>query len=99
MEKYIDREKLLAEFDGPGGRTVYGKFVPAIVSRINLQPAADVAPVVHGVWLESISLEPEFGGGFMPRRTYFCSECGLREKRKWPYCHCGAKMDGGMEDV
>lgn len=99
MGEYIDREKLLAEFEGPGGWTVYGKFVPAIVSRINLQPAADVAPVVHGVWLESISLEPEFGGGFMPRRTYFCSECGLREKRKWSYCHCGAKMDGGMEDV
>lgn len=62
-------------------------------------PDADVAPVVHGTWLESISMEPAFGGGFIPRRTYFCSECGLREKMKWPYCHCGAKMDGGMEDV
>lgn len=67
--------------------------------EINQIPSADVAPVVHGVWLESISMEPAFGGGFIPRRTYFCSECGMREKIKWPYCHCGAKMDGGMEDV
>ena len=38
-------------------------------------------------------------GGFMPKRTYFCSKCGLREKWKWPYCHCGAKMDGGEKDA
>lgn len=26
---------------------------------------------------------------------YFCSVCGRMEMKEEPYCHCGAKMDGG----
>lgn len=26
---------------------------------------------------------------------YFCSACGRMEMKEEPYCHCGAKMDGG----
>lgn len=55
-------------------------------------PAADVAEVKHGKWIE------------YPRAHYFkCSECKetvpykkavlIRGKRKYKYCpHCGAKM-------
>lgn len=98
MGKYIDREKLLAEFEGQGGWTVYGKFVPSIVSRINLQPAADVAPVVHGEWIKRIKQVAIFGSLEL-RYVYTCSECGREADYKEPYCHCGAKMDGGGEDV
>lgn len=67
--------------------------------EINQIPSADVAPVVHGMWMELMSLEPTIFGGFMPKKVLVCSECGRKAKFREPYCHCGAKMDGGMEDV
>lgn len=52
-------------------------------------PAADVAPVVHGRWIEDGSL-------IIP-----CSECkrGYNLIAKYThYCpNCGAKMDGGAD--
>lgn len=59
--------------------------------------AADVAPVVHGQWVE------------YKRAHYFkCSECKetvpyrkamlLNGERKYNFCpNCGAKMDGGND--
>lgn len=55
-------------------------------------PAADVAPVVHGRWISFLD-----GDHIMPERYYRCSRCGRVESRCQPYCHCGAKMDGGKE--
>lgn len=101
MPEYIEKGKVINVLTAAGvadsdkRRRTWAR----AICKVDGIPAADVAPVVHGTWLESISMEPAFGGGFMPRRTYFCSECGLREKRKWPYCHCGAKMDGGEKDA
>lgn len=56
-------------------------------------PAADVAPVVHGRWIED--------------HDYLkCPECGVMVKwdftffdiGNWNYCpNCGAKMDGGAD--
>ena len=55
---------------------------------------ADVAPVRHGTWLPIVSYN----------NTYKCSECGRllvditdglnMVAKHYPYCHCGAKMDG-----
>lgn len=105
MAEYIDREKIREEVCKDCTRRIGkdGCMAPEacedLLTALVAADPADVAPVVHGTWLESISMEPAFGGGFMPRRTYFCSECGMREKRKWSYCHCGAKMDGGEKDA
>lgn len=55
-------------------------------------PAADVAPVVHGRWISFLD-----GDHIMPERYYRCSRCGRVESRRQPYCHCGAKMDGGAK--
>ena len=59
----------------------------------NLEPA-DVVPVIHGKWLPIVSYN----------NTYKCSECGRLlvnitdglnvVAKHYPYCHCGAKMDG-----
>lgn len=58
-------------------------------------PAADVAPVVHGKWIED--------------HDYLkCPECGVMVKwdftffdiGNWNYCpNCGAKMDGKGEEA
>ena len=70
------------------------------VAMIARFPAADVAPVVHGCW------ELIRGGEFTS--AFKCSVCGRRVcvscdsekthfylKDRYPYCNCGAKMDGG----
>lgn len=71
-------------------------------------PAADVAQVVRGRW--ELLRKGDWTSVFV------CSVCGLRETiaesesynsqlkmpRKYPYCHCGAKMyieDGGDSDA
>lgn len=58
-------------------------------------PATDVAPVVHGRWIEKTVPEG--------CRYFECSNCGAHENRhtaiKGYYCwRCGAKMDGGADN-
>ena len=57
--------------------------------------AADVEPVRHGKWLEETEYYADDYSECNVRKVYACSLCGRTEKRKEPYCHCGAKMDGG----
>lgn len=54
-----------------------------------MEKAANVAPVIRAKWISFLD-----GESIMPERYYRCSKCGRVEKRKEPYCHCGAKMDG-----
>lgn len=57
------------------------------VSEIDWQPAADVAPVAHGQWVES-----DIPGSMLSK----CTVCGFRcGAYTFNFCpHCGAKMDG-----
>ena len=89
MAEYIDREALFAEFDRLGlgeNSSIERVFADGVYAIIEHIPAADVAPVVHGRWIED--------GDYQ-----ICSECG--EEHCWDeyraaYCDsCGAKMDGG----
>lgn len=83
MVDYIDRETALAKLiqDGRNAKNVH---------TIMGIPAADVEPVRHGYWDDSL-------GGINP----YCSVCGNSHRfmrRILPYCpNCGAKMDGGDE--
>lgn len=62
----------------------------------SVQP--DVVPVVHGRWMPILSYN----------NTYKCSECGRllvnitdgknKVAKNYPYCHCGAKMDGKRKE-
>jgi hypothetical protein len=58
-------------------------------------PIADVEEVRHGEWEQNPYC----------KRIYFCSECGRHIEdgscnpyEHFPYCHCGAKMDGGKKE-
>lgn len=62
-----------------------------VLREVSDAPAADVAPIVHGQWIEKSA---------PARKIYFeCSHCGAQENKhtaiKGYYCwRCGAKMDG-----
>lgn len=83
MAEYIERETLLesAEYDNN-----YRLIIPA--EAIKDAPAADVAPVVHGCWIEK---------PFLMGISRFCSKCGDNfgmPHGVYRYCPtCGAKMD------
>lgn len=88
MAEYIERrtaiEHLNVWCDGCG----------SAVECILAEPAADVAPVVHGRWRYC---------GFLQE----CQTCGEiysmhggNAGKSWNYCpNCGAKMDGGGGDA
>lgn len=66
------------------------------VRRLLSIPAADVAPVRHGRWIDAYpDIEPN------PMFMYgICSECGFEQgiSKYLNYCpNCGAKMDGGAK--
>ena len=59
-------------------------------------PEADVAPVVHAHWIKK-SHEWDFSPYFY--HDFTCSNCGVREQDKSPYCrYCGAKMEEVKEN-
>lgn len=61
------------------------------IDDINNQPAADVAPVKHGVWEEIRDAYGQLEG-------WICKECGRETKSKENYCpDCGARMDGDAD--
>ena len=82
MTEYIEREKVLSK-----AAPVEGCFSDMISAYdVVMLPAADVAPLRHGRWIEH-----EDG-------VFTCSECGNAESNESYFCrYCGAKMDGGAE--
>ena len=91
MAEYIKREYAVdavldVYYDTPDIDLSGEKFEDAILKI----PAADVAPVRHGRWVE----KEKYTFGIM----YDCSLCENRildNGHSWNYCpNCGAKMDG-----
>ena len=88
MAEYIEREAIIqaAEYDSN-----FNLVVP--VKSIQRFPAADVAPVRHGRWIDAYpDIEPN------PMFMYgICSECGFKQgiSKYLKYCpDCGCRMDG-----
>jgi hypothetical protein len=83
MGEYIERRTAIEHLN------VWCGGCGSAVECILAEPAADVAPVVHGRWIEDGSL------------IITCSECkrGYNLIAKYThYCpNCGAKMDGGAD--
>ena len=59
-------------------------------------PSADVEEVRHGEWKPNTVVVVQFPDEYVTMNNgWKCSLCGRTERQKEPYCHCGAKMDGG----
>lgn len=100
MAKYIEREELVEWLkriplkdlsDGLGlCRVIMEEDFKRAIRTIPAGTIIDVAPVVHGRWIEKSA---------PARKIYFeCSHCGAQENKhtaiKGYYCwRCGAKMD------
>ena len=107
MDEYIPRKAVLAKQHIIHVRSDNGEIDykhrcidPGDVVAI---PAADVAPVRHGLWVPCRIGELT--------STYKCSVCERRVcvsgeeqaheaklQKEYPYCHCGARMDGGQNE-
>ena len=74
-----------------------------VLAYLVMSPTVDAVEVVHGQWL--------FVTKGQQTSVYVCSKCNravtvvcdedkIKEQlaKRYPYCHCGAKMDGGNED-
>lgn len=94
MAEHIEREALLEDIDAAQKNGGMGEVVAGTLKRyVKRQPAADVAPVRHGQWMEMPSMEPE----------YECSACGRTyawwEPSEAHFCPgCGARMEGGTDN-
>ena len=93
-KEYIDRSELIKVIG-----TDTAPFTTSMVFRhIRNAPAADVAEVRHGRWIEDERTYP--GPGLKNNLCSVCGEIagswkeGLEPGRKWAYCpNCGARMD------
>ena len=101
MIEYIERKALYEKAYWHGEHPDVGNPFPDGVDAIDIEdvdaiPAADVAPVRHGRWIEPSRL-------YYGAKQYECSLCcsdtfwkkhSITEK--YPHCpNCGARMDGG----
>lgn len=102
MAEYIEREALREILDGwrdahADVDDVHGcGLLEDVICEVDAQTAADVAPVRHAEWVVC-------GDG--DNVPWMCSHCGKTTAHKYKviygkYCpNCGAKMDGGNENV
>ena len=93
MDEYIERGAAIDAVTAVYVRTAGYKTRERVWETreaIQKLPASDVAPVVHGRWIE----QEKYTFGVM----YDCSICGNRildNGHSWNYCpNCGARMDG-----
>ena len=85
MPEYIKREAALMKLmqDGCSAKNL---------QSISDMPAADVAPVVHGRWVEHLD---EMECSVCKRQWNYCDN----DTNTFNFCpNCGAKMDGGADN-
>ena len=98
MTEYIEREALLEDIQAAVENGGMGSMVAGALKRyVTRVPAADVAPVRHGRWIDAYpDIEPN------PMFMYgICSECGFEQgiSKYLKYCpDCGCRMDGGADE-
>ena len=60
---------------------------------LSKMPLANVEEVKQGYWIDNIEFYVSSSGIVKSRLFgYICSVCGRFERKKEPYCNCGAKM-------
>lgn len=84
MAEYIEREALKNDI----AKSTEPFNTGSVFRAINRQPAADVAPVVHGRWVT------HYRSGTPVPEGYVSTCCDMWNSRKRDYCpNCGAKME------
>ena len=96
MAEYIEREASVKAFNNfDAGRADSPPFTlltpEEFAEYLYELPTADVAPVVHGRWVDNGIPDSMLSG---------CSVCGFTcGSSSFFYCpNCGARMDGGKDD-
>jgi len=103
MTKYLNAEDMLNNYEADC--EVYENNGDSLdteswmMDYLKNHSSADVQPVVHAYWIHD-------GGGYDGRDDFYhCSKCGRTinmicgdKLENYPYCHCGAKMDGDEHD-
>ena len=97
MAEYIEREAVRNTLYEADVITMNGL---AILNRF---PAADVVPVVRGRWdlLRQGGCTSLYACSVCQRKITLSGDLSTREprlKKLYPYCHCGARMDGGVHN-
>ena len=97
MAEYFEREALIDDLNAAMDHRGMGQVIgQTLIRYVKRQPAADVAPVLHGRWI----LERE------PNGKPYCFHCSVCDSDYHcigivvasDYCpNCGAKMDGGAD--
>ena len=91
MADYIERGALRKALSEADGITFDSLDVFDSLEIVDSIPSADVAPVVHGKWEDSIA---KYG-----ILIHKCSVCNKYSHMAYNYCpNCGVKMDGGKDD-
>ena len=94
MAEYIEREALK---DKLHKRLLNGNILGWLCGIINEQPAADVAPVVHGRWeaQKYWKYENKHSIQYHTNRCSLC-HCDVSSRLLYNYCpNCGAHMKDG----
>lgn len=102
-EQSEECQKAFEELGGESG--IYADAYNDLAEDFCSIPAADVASVVHGRWelLRKGDWTSVFACSVCRRRESIAESesynSQLKMPKKYPYCHCGAKMDGGTENA
>ena len=103
MAEYIERAVALHEIERREALMVGDKriFIGSMTPFIQGLPAADVAPVVHGRWIEQEDpLLDVYYTCSVCKEDFYIETTGYTEKDMflYTYCpNCGARMDGGND--
>ena len=84
MTEYFERDALLDDISAAVKHRGMGEIIGQTLMRyVKRQPAADVAPVVHGRWIDDVSgiiicPECERGYNLHAKYTHYCPNCGAK---------------------
>ena len=102
MHKFVE-DKVAEGKDGWANGVPY-EWAYALTA-VDMQPTLDYAPVKHGEWVDEIESNAVTASG-REVHVFRCSACDFTWANKTAVLHyfqhcpnCGAKMDGGKENV
>lgn len=95
MPKYYEGESVINAFTATTNQSA--TWARGVLSRTK---EADVAPVIHAHWIHTGEYLTNSDGKRLMKLSdlYVCHRCNRVEGAPEPYCNCGAKMDGEIEE-